>query len=102
MLAIDFWSSDEELDDHVNAVSASWIHVGGTASMGKVVDTQYKVDGIQRGVDCSIMPLSISAHLQASIYGIATAANLIARDCVILGIGSGLSILWNCQVLSKV
>jgi choline dehydrogenase-like flavoprotein len=81
MPAINSQSSDEELDARVNAVSWSWFHAGGTASMGKVVDTQCRVYGVQglRVVDCSILPLSISAHLQAPMYAIAeSAADLIA------------------------
>jgi len=81
MPAIDSKSSDEELDARVNAVSWSWFHAGGTASMGKVVDTQCRVYGVQglRIVDSSIIPLSISAHLQAPMYAIAeSAADLIA------------------------
>ena len=81
MPAISSGSSNEELDARVNAISWSWFHAGGTASMGKVVDTQCRVYGVQglRVVDCSIMPLSITAHLQAPMYAIAeSAADLIA------------------------
>jgi len=75
-------SSDAELDARVNAVSWSWFHAGGTASMGKVVDTECRVYGVKglRVVDTSIMPLSITAHLQAPMYAIAeSAAELIAQ-----------------------
>lgn len=75
-------SSDAELDKRVNAMSWSWFHAAGTASMGKVVDTRCRVYGIQglRVVDTSIMPLSITAHLQAPMYAIAElAADLIAQ-----------------------
>ena len=75
-------SSDAELDKRVNAVSWSWFHAGGTASMGKVVDSQCRVYGVEdlRVVDTSIMPLSITAHLQAPTYAIAElAADLIAQ-----------------------
>lgn len=50
--------------------------------MGKVIDSDCKVYGIDglRVVDCSIMPLSITAHLQAPMYGIAeAAADIIAK-----------------------
>lgn len=75
-------SSDAELDKRVNAMSWSWFHAGGTASMGKVVDSQCRVFGVEslRVVDASIMPLSITAHLQAPIYAVAeSAADLIAQ-----------------------
>lgn len=75
-------SSDADLDKRVNAMCWSWFHAGGTASMGKVVDSQCRVYGIKglRVVDTSIMPLSITAHLQAPMYAIAeSAADLIAQ-----------------------
>ena len=75
-------SSDAELDKRVNAMSWSWFHAGGTASMGKVVDSQCRVYGVKglRVVDTSIMPLSITAHLQAPMYAVAeSAADLIGR-----------------------
>ncbi|KAL8896143.1 MAG: hypothetical protein Q9192_003239 [Flavoplaca navasiana] len=75
-------SSDKELDARVESTSWSWFHPAGTASMGKVVDSKcrvYNVDGL-RIVDASIMPLSITAHLQAPMYAIAeSAADLIAQ-----------------------
>lgn len=76
-------SSDAELDKRVNAMSWSWFHAGGTASMGKVVDSHCRVYGVKglRVVDTSIMPLSITAHLQAPTYAVAElAAELIVQD----------------------
>ncbi len=75
-------SSDEELDKRVEAMSWSWFHAAGTASMGSVVDSQCRVYGVEglRVVDTSIMPLSVTAHLQAPMYAIAeSAAELIAQ-----------------------
>jgi choline dehydrogenase-like flavoprotein len=75
-------SSDAELDKRINAMSWSWFHAGGTASMGKVVDSQCRVYGVNslRVVDTSIMPLSVAAHLQAPMYALAeSAADLIAQ-----------------------
>ena len=75
-------SSDAELDKRINAMSWSWFHSAGTASMGKVVDTKCQVYGVKglRVVDTSIMPLSVTAHLQAPMYAIAeSAADLIAQ-----------------------
>lgn len=75
-------SSDKELDKRVEAMSWSWFHTAGTASMGKVVDSKCRVYGVEglRVVDTSIIPLSITAHLQAPMYAIAeSAAELIAQ-----------------------
>jgi choline dehydrogenase-like flavoprotein len=69
-------SSDAELDKRVNAMSWSWFHAAGTASMGKVVGCQCRVYGVGslRVVDTSIMSLSITAHLQAPMYAVAGSA----------------------------
>lgn len=75
-------SSDEDIDKRVNAMCWSFLHPAGTASMGKVVDTECRVYGIEglRVVDTSIMPLSVTAHLQAPMYAIAeSAAEVIAK-----------------------
>ncbi|KAL8794056.1 MAG: hypothetical protein Q9195_003356 [Heterodermia aff. obscurata] len=82
MPRINSTSSDEELDHRINAMAWSWFHAGGTASMGKVVDSQCRVYGVDRlrVVDTSIMPLPITAHLQAPMYAVAeSAAELIAQ-----------------------
>ena len=82
MTRISSTSSDAELDKRINAMSCSWFHSAGTASIGKVVDTKCQVYGVKglRMVDASIMPLSIIAHLQAPLYAIAeSAADLIAH-----------------------
>ena len=69
-------SSDEEIDERVKATTVTTYHYAGTASMGKVVDTDCKVKGLQglRVVDASILPVSLGAHLQAPLYGIAERA----------------------------
>lgn len=75
-------SSDVELDKRIDAMSWSFYHAAGTASMGKVVDNECRVYGVEglRVVDTSIMPLSVTAHLQAPMYAIAeSAADLIAQ-----------------------
>ena len=83
MPSINSASSDTELDKRINAISWSWFHASGTASMGKVVDSQCRVYGVGRlrVVDASIIPLSLTAHLQAPMYAIAeSAAALIAQN----------------------
>lgn len=52
----------------------------GTAAMGKVVDTNLKVKGINklRIVDTSVFPVVITAHLQVATYATAyQAADII-------------------------
>ena len=75
-------SSDDELNQRIDTMCWSWFHAAGTASMGKVVDSKCRVYGVDRlrVVDASIMPLSVTAHLQAPMYAIAeSAAELIAQ-----------------------
>lgn len=75
--------SDDELDRRVDAISWSWYHPAGTASMGQVVDCKCRVYGVEglRVVDASIIPVSVAAHLQAPVYAIAeSAADLIAQS----------------------
>jgi choline dehydrogenase-like flavoprotein len=76
-------STDEELDARVARVGNTFYHVAGSASMGKVVDTQLKVYGVERlrVVDASVIPVPIAAHYQAIVYAIAEkAADLILRS----------------------
>ncbi|OTA92467.1 putative GMC oxidoreductase [Hypoxylon sp. CO27-5] len=73
----------------VNNTTTDW-HPVGTCSMGGhggissgVVDDRLRVYGVKRlrVVDASIMPLQISAHLQATVYAIAEkGAHLIRED----------------------
>jgi hypothetical protein len=59
-------STDEQIDAHVKAHSSTFFHPGGTAAMGKVVDTECRVQGVRglRVVDASILPLTVGAHYQ--------------------------------------
>ena len=84
MPRINSGSSDLELDNRINATSSSFYHTAGTASMGKVVDSKCCVYGVKglRVVDTSIMPISITAHLQAPMYAIAEAAAEIIAQAV--------------------
>lgn len=63
---INLASSDEELDARIRAHAMSWYHSGGTAAMGKVVDTDLRVKGVQRlrVVDASVIPKPLGAHYQ--------------------------------------
>ena len=75
-------SSDEEIDKRIRAHGGSWHHSAGTASMGKVVDTELRVIGAKnlRIVDASVVPTPLSGHYQAPMYGVAEhAAEIIAQ-----------------------
>jgi choline dehydrogenase-like flavoprotein len=69
-------STDDEIDARVRRVGNTFYHPGGSASMGKVVDTQFRVFGVEklRIVDASIIPIPIAAHYQAIVYAIAEKA----------------------------
>ncbi|KAI1087179.1 GMC oxidoreductase [Rostrohypoxylon terebratum] len=81
--------ADEELRDWtVKHTSTDW-HPIGTCGMGGeggihsgVVDDRLRVYGVQRlrVIDASIMPLQISAHLQATVYAIAEKGAKMIRD----------------------
>lgn len=45
----------------------------GSAAMGKVVDTNLKVKGIERlhVIDASVLPVVITGHLQVAVYAMA-------------------------------
>lgn len=56
----------------------------GSVAMGKVVDGNLKVKGVQglRVVDASVFPVVISAHLQVATFALAEqAAEIIAKEC---------------------
>lgn len=75
-------TSDAEIDERVRACAGTTYHYAGTCAMGEVVDTECRVKGVQglRIVDASIMPVSIGAHLQASLYGVAERAAQMIID----------------------
>jgi len=81
---------EEDFADWVRDSTITDWHPVGTCAMGGkeaekggVVDARLRVYGVRglRVVDASIMPLQISAHLQATVYAIAEkGAELIAED----------------------
>ena len=81
--ALSSTSPDEEFDQRIRALAFPWFHAAGTAAMGRVVDTECRVKGVKglRVVDTSIMPFSLTAHLQAPMYGLAEqAASMIIES----------------------
>ena len=73
-------SSDEEIDSRIRKLGATFYHAAGSAAMGKVVDSDLRVYGVERlrVVDASVLPVSISGHFQVCVYAVAEqAANII-------------------------
>ncbi|KAF5661232.1 alcohol oxidase [Fusarium circinatum] len=73
-LALD--DSDVKLDQRVAMTGGTSWHPSGTCSMGKVVDTEFCVTGVEglRVVDASVIPVPLSAHLQAPLYALSEQA----------------------------
>lgn len=88
--AADLKGNLEHAKKYVRTSSISMWHPGGACAMlpvdaGGVVDSSLRVYGIEglRVVDSSIMPLVVTANLQATVYGVAEkAADLIKKDWV--------------------
>ncbi|PNP39103.1 hypothetical protein TGAMA5MH_08955 [Trichoderma gamsii] len=87
------FDDDEQLKQLVLNGTRAALHAVGTCSMGGdagisggVVNERLQVYGVQRlrVVDASIMPLQISAHIQATVYAIAEkAAHMILEDAAV-------------------
>ncbi|KAI5848104.1 putative choline dehydrogenase [Tricharina praecox] len=74
--------TDQQLWAYTKKVTQSIWHPVASAAMGKVVDDRLRVFGVKglRVVDASIAPLLISAHSQATVYGIAELAAEIMKE----------------------
>jgi choline dehydrogenase-like flavoprotein len=76
-------SANDTFDKRIRDFGVSLDHPCGSCAMGKVVDPECKVMGVQglRVVDASIFPIPISAHPQACVYALAEkAAEMIAQS----------------------
>ncbi|KAF0316327.1 glucose dehydrogenase [Colletotrichum asianum] len=74
--------TDDALNNRLRASVRSAFHPSGTASMGKVVDNDLKVKGLDNlfVVGTSVFPVPIAAHLQVATYALAEqAATIISR-----------------------
>ncbi|KAL1963927.1 hypothetical protein VTN77DRAFT_7733 [Rasamsonia byssochlamydoides] len=69
-------TSDGEIDDLIRRRLMTLYHPAGSASMGKVVDSELRVKGIERlrVVDASVIPIPLAAHIQACVYVVAKQA----------------------------
>ncbi|KAF4835740.1 alcohol dehydrogenase [Colletotrichum tropicale] len=75
--------TDDALNNRLRASVRSAFHPSGTASMGKVVDNDLKVKGLDNlfVVDTSVFPVPIAAHLQVATYALAEqAATIISQS----------------------
>ncbi|KUI73792.1 Pyranose dehydrogenase 3 [Cytospora mali] len=70
MEALSLDDSDEKLDKRIALAGVTTWHSAGTCAMGKVVDTEFRVKGVEglRVVDASVIPVPLSAHIQAPVY----------------------------------
>ena len=91
--------SDEALREWIRRVMVTDWHPVGTCAMigggmerGGVVDERLRVYGVKglRVVDASVMPLQISAHLQATVYAIGEkGAAMVLEDWGVGGLAKG-------------
>lgn len=80
---LNFQSTDEQIDERVRRAGLTYFHAAGSAAMGKVVDSDLRVYGVEglRVADASVLPVPISAGPQATLYAVAEqAATLILQS----------------------
>ncbi|KAI0145093.1 choline dehydrogenase [Xylariaceae sp. FL1272] len=76
-------SSDAEIEERIRRTGMQHFHSGGTAAMGRVVDSEGRVIGVERlrVMDASVVPIPLGGHPQATLYAMAEQlVNLIATD----------------------
>lgn len=66
-------AADAEIDQRIKIGGVSCSHPGASCSMGKVVDAECRVKGVQglRVVDASVIPVLLAAHYQAPVFALA-------------------------------
>ena len=69
-------ASDADIDRRIQIGGVSCSHPGASCSMGKVVDAECRVRGVQglRVVDASVIPVPLAAHYQAPVFALAEQA----------------------------
>ncbi|KAG6359806.1 hypothetical protein INS49_010859 [Diaporthe citri] len=79
MEAVSLDDSDEKLDKRISLAGVTTWHSGGSCAMGKVVDAEFRVKGVDglRVVDASVLPVPLSAHIQAPVYAMTEQAAAI-------------------------
>ncbi|KAI0403211.1 putative GMC oxidoreductase [Xylaria palmicola] len=81
VLSVD--STDDYIDARIRAGLGTCQHPMGSLSMGKVVDVDLRVKGVDslRVVDASVFPVVLTGHIQAAVYALAEqAAGIIYAD----------------------
>ncbi|KAL9057348.1 MAG: hypothetical protein Q9162_002422 [Coniocarpon cinnabarinum] len=76
-------ASQEVVDDLVKIAGQTVYHPAGTASMGKVVDSDLNVYGVKglKVIDASVIPVPLAAHYQCCVYALAEqAADIVAAE----------------------
>lgn len=66
-------ASDAEIDQRIKLGGVSCSHPAASCSMGKVVDAECRVKGVQglRVVDASVIPVPLAAHYQVPVFALA-------------------------------
>lgn len=79
MEAVSLDDSDGKLDRRIALGGMTTWHSGGSCAMGKVVDAEFRVKGVDglRVVDASALPVPLSAHIQAPLYAMTEQAAAI-------------------------
>ena len=69
-------ASDAEIDQRIKMGGVSCSHPAASCSMGKVVDAECRVKGVQglRVVDASVIPVPLAAHYQVPVFALAEQA----------------------------
>ncbi|KAJ5155152.1 hypothetical protein N7492_007955 [Penicillium capsulatum] len=73
-------ATDEEIDARVRFGGNTFYHPAGSVAMGKVLDSNLRVLGVEglRVADASILPVTVASHYQVLLYAVAEkAADLI-------------------------